>query len=137
MITASLSYVCMTTALDVELTFVPAPDDPAWTSPAYQAGLIAVQQELERLDPQTRSEALVMESAEGSFLLHGIFRVTVDKVLPLAGTAVASWLAGRQGRKIRLKVGDIEAEAGSVEEIDQLLLRAQDLQASKDRGRLL
>lgn len=126
----------MTTALDAELTFVPANNDPFWNSPAYQDGLLGVQRDLERLDPGTRSLALLMESAESSALLHGIFTVTVDKVLPLAGTAVASWLAGRQGRKVRLKVGDIEAEAGSVEEIDQLLVSAQALQASKDRGRL-
>lgn len=127
----------MTTSLDVEHTIVPEPEDPVWHSPEYQSGLLLIQHDLERLDPGTRTQALLRESAESSALLQGLFTVAVDKVLPLAGTAVASWLAERHGRKVFLRAGDIEAEAGSVQEIDQLLAQAQEIRATEDRRRLL
>jgi len=47
------------------------------------------------------------------------------------GAALGVWLKERYGRKVRLKVGDIEAEAGTTEEIEKLLARAQELQASQ------
>jgi hypothetical protein len=36
-------------------------------------------------------------------------------------TALGGWLAGRSGRKVRIKIGDTEVEAGSVKELEQLL----------------
>jgi hypothetical protein len=40
----------------------------------------------------------------------------------LAAVAVA-WLHARSGRKVRLKFGDVEAEARTPEEVEQLLDR--------------
>jgi hypothetical protein len=40
-------------------------------------------------------------------------------------------LASRSGRrKVRLKIGDIEAEAQTVKEVEKLLARAQEMQRS-------
>jgi hypothetical protein len=55
-------------------------------------------------------------------------------VAPVATTAImgfaGAWVQAKFGRKVRLKTGDIEVEAGSVEEvsilIDKLTLREND-----------
>jgi hypothetical protein len=44
------------------------------------------------------------------------------------GAVLVAWLNGRSGRKVRLKVGELEAEAPSVKELDALLERAKDIQ---------
>ncbi len=41
---------------------------------------------------------------------------------------VGAWLHARYARKVRLKVGNIEAEAPTVKEVERLLDRAQDIQ---------
>jgi L-alanine-DL-glutamate epimerase-like enolase superfamily enzyme len=47
--------------------------------------------------------------------------------LAAAATAAVAWLQGRSGRKVRLKVGDTEAEARTVGELREMLSMAQDL----------
>jgi hypothetical protein len=47
---------------------------------------------------------------------------------PMLVTAVAAWLHGRSGRKVRLKVGEIEAEAQTVKKVKKLLKQAEKLQ---------
>lgn len=47
---------------------------------------------------------------------------------PMLGTAIGAWLHARYGRKVRLKIGEIEAEAQTVEEVETLLARAQEIQ---------
>lgn len=42
-------------------------------------------------------------------------------VLPAAVTALGMWLSAKQGRKLRLKVGSMEFEASTVEELKALV----------------
>jgi hypothetical protein len=42
---------------------------------------------------------------------------------PATIAALGGWLAGRDGRKVKIKVGEIEAEANSVKELDEVLER--------------
>ena len=44
------------------------------------------------------------------------------------GTALGAWLHARYGRKVRLKIGDIEAEAQTLKEVEKLIARAQEIQ---------
>jgi hypothetical protein len=48
----------------------------------------------------------------------------------IAATAAicGAWVQARYGRKVRLKIGDVEAEGRSVEEIETLLKQASDFQ---------
>jgi hypothetical protein len=56
--------------------------------------------------------------------LTGEFVTPVASVIgPVLATAVAGWFAGKTGRKLRLKHGDIAVEAGSEEELERLLDR--------------
>lgn len=43
-------------------------------------------------------------------------------------TLLGAWLTARYGRKIRVKIGDVEAEGQTVEEIEALLRKAKEYQ---------
>ncbi len=47
---------------------------------------------------------------------------------PTLGTALGAWLHARYGRKVRLKIGEIEAEAQTPEEVEKLILQAVEIQ---------
>jgi hypothetical protein len=49
----------------------------------------------------------------------------VTMAAPAATALIGAWLQARHGRKVRLKVGDVEAEAATVQEVEQLLERAK------------
>lgn len=57
---------------------------------------------------------------------------------PIVGSAIAAavttWLQGRAGRKIRLKVGDVEIEASNPEDFERLLAEARALKGAQDTG---
>lgn len=73
-----------------------------------------------------------MLSADSLHILSGTFVIQlVQAVVPAVGTAVAGWFAGRSGRKVRVKVGDIEIEARTCEEVTQLLQQVAAIQAGQ------
>src|SRR5262249_25638002 len=49
-------------------------------------------------------------------------------IAPAVCTALGVWLGSRNGRKVRIKIGDIEAEAQTREDVEALLARAQEIQ---------
>jgi hypothetical protein len=57
--------------------------------------------------------------------IEGLLKAATTLTVPLA-TAVGAWLHARYGRKARIKIGDIEVEAQTGKEVEQLLERAQD-----------
>lgn len=65
-------------------------------------------------------------------VLVGHYIVTVA---PVAGgallTAIAGWLKARFGRKISLRIGDIEAQASSIAEVELLLAKAKAFRADQ------
>jgi hypothetical protein len=67
-----------------------------------------------------------------SFLGLVVSPVLITAALPAlsaaAGTALGAWLGARSGRRVRVKIGDIEAEAHTREEVETLLARAQEIQ---------
>jgi hypothetical protein len=50
---------------------------------------------------------------------------------PAIAAAVTHWLQGRPGRKVRLKVGDVEIEASTSEDFERLLAEARAFQAAQ------
>jgi hypothetical protein len=56
--------------------------------------------------------------------------------LDLIGTFVGAWLHARYGRRVRLKVGELEAEAQTVKEVERLLALARDIQ-QRDQAKII
>ncbi|RQS57832.1 hypothetical protein DID96_36530 [Burkholderia sp. Bp8963] len=91
-----------------------------------------------RADGVIRVSAITftMDSVGASGSLVGEFVIPLAQVIgPVLGGAAVAWLQGRAGRKLRLKVGDLEVEARTPEEIGQLLEQAQALQATQGENK--
>ena len=119
--------------MELDLSLIPASDDPPFAGGAeYQKQLWIFEKSLKQdkgLVVDSGMEAFL--SAQGGIFL-GDFSIKIIAILgPFLVTAVGAWLHGRYGRKVRLKVGEIEAEAQTVEEVEKLLKRAEEIQQRK------
>lgn len=115
---------------ELELHLIAAPEDgPSWEH-EYQFELFYLNH---RLDVGGVEYAFLVEGpgckgpVEAAALGEWFIRLTAAAG-PVIGTVVGAWLHARYGRKVRLKIGDIEAEAQSMAEVEQLLARAQEIQ---------
>lgn len=68
------------------------------------------------------SQRMFVKDATGGGM-EQLAEMSVRIGVPLI-TAFGAWFAGRASRKVRLKIGDVEAEAGSIKEVKQLLTLA-------------
>lgn len=121
--------------MDLYMSLVRAPEDPPLEDAGYQ-------RELDEVGNFTVRRGLTLYSAKGSNALGGggigygefvVYGVQIgSKVIPALITvlsgALGAWLHARYGRKVRLKIGDIEAEAQTREEVEKLLARALEIQ---------
>jgi hypothetical protein len=122
----------------LEIGLIPAGDDPQWETSGYQA-------ELQRFEAALNQEGLEIQafvrsrkSAEfTSSPLVGDFLVLAKTLGPAAIAAIGGWLAGRNGRKVRIKIGDIEAEARTPEEVEKLLAIARDIKREGEPKRIV
>lgn len=116
----------------LQLYMIPAKTDPLESSKEYQDSLQQVADALTRNAMQPSFICDLQESAGApteSVVLG--FTIELAKALGPLATIVAAWLAGRYGRKVRLKIGEIEAEAGTVEEVERLIARAHKVHSRK------
>jgi hypothetical protein len=112
-------------AEEIDLELIASPDDPDYRSSTCQ-------HELENVDEQLRAHALkvtplqlLQKSADGVSGLSGTFLITVGPAVVAAlGVVVGAWIQGRLGRKVKLKIGDVEAEARTPDELRDLLAYA-------------
>src|ERR1035437_4107172 len=101
-----------------EIALIPASDDLPLKSPDYQAEL---RQFKESLDADGLEVSFAFEVRESwrpdtlGFIVPtyiGDFTIALaSKVGPPLIAGIAGWLHGRAGRKVHLKVGDIEVDA--------------------------
>jgi hypothetical protein len=123
----------MERAVTLRLTFVRSTDDEAAFSPNYQTELRQFYQLVRADNVRINAVAFTMDSVVASGGLVGEFVIPLAQVIgPVLGGAAVAWLQGRAGRKLRLKVGDIEVEARTPKEIEQLLERAQALRVTPE-----
>jgi hypothetical protein len=117
----------------VRLKLLPSEEEESWGNPDFQRFLEQVAGDGADI---TAINSIDMQSAPEVHLLSGAFVLQLASILgPAVAAGVTGWLAGRTGRKVRLKVGDIEAEARTIKEVGQLLQRAQALQASQESAK--
>lgn len=71
------------------------------------------------------AETISMEDATSQTYWLGQYIIPLAQVVvPAVGLAVAAWFQARSGRKMRLKIGDIEIEANSKQEVGEFLKQA-------------
>jgi hypothetical protein len=128
--------------LKISISLIRAADDSSLRAPAYQAELRTFEQSL-------TSEGVIVEEYSlhlregwslepGTTTYLGDFTVRVlGKVGPPIIAAIAGWLHGRSGRKVHLKVGDIEVDAPTIKEVETLLARAYEIQGRNQKTKLI
>jgi hypothetical protein len=105
---------------------IAAQTDPPLHSSEYQAGLKEVASALQALDAKVSFQMSMQEAVDAPSFLHGVFTIqNVKSVGLVLGPIIGAWLQARYGRKVRLKIGDIEAEARNVAEVEELLKTAE------------
>ncbi|MGA2114592.1 MAG: hypothetical protein ABSH56_07545 [Bryobacteraceae bacterium] len=89
-------------------------------------------------DPSNDALNLREAWSPSTLQLGGEFTVKlVSAIVPPLITGLAGWLHGRNGRRVHLKVDDIEVDAPSIDEVERLLVRAQELAKNSDKPRII
>lgn len=113
-----------------------APDDPTQFSNDYQAAFDRLLERLEGDGAQVVPRFSIQATSGFSGSLTGEFVVLMRTFGPTAITALATWLVARTGRKVRVKIGEIEAEAKTAGELEKLLLLVQRVQRENEPKRI-
>jgi hypothetical protein len=117
------------------LTFLPASGDPDPENPEYQAELWAADRGLRERGLKTSSRLFRQDDAETPAIHLGqVVLALGPPVVGALGAVVGVWLQARFGRKVRLKVGNVEAEARTPEEVERLLKLAAEMRDAKNFG---
>lgn len=91
-------------------------------APMFSAEYQDVLRQFSRATRPTSQRGFAMDSIDavggglGEFLFKG-----GSLLLPVIGPAAVAYLTGRFGRKVKMKVKDVEVEAASVEQLQEIL----------------
>jgi hypothetical protein len=112
----------------VEISLKRAPDDARVNDPKFQEELTEFSKSLRAagIPYSQRGMAFDAVSAVG-YALPG-FVVALKVIGPSLGAIFVAYLHGRFGRKIRLKIGEVEIEAHTAEEVENLLEKVKQFQ---------
>lgn len=116
----------------IHIRLLPGSEDAPLTAAGFQDDLRAFEQSL-RAGGLTPSVGLDFLSAAGSdtpVVLTGCFGLAAT-ALSVLGTLLGAWLNAKFGRKVHLKIGadgEIEADAQTAADVEQLLAAARSFQ---------
>ena len=107
------------------IKLIPSAGDGELFAPQCQAAVHAFFQQLRDTGVIAHPVAFTMDCAGASGALVGEFVLPFAQTAgPAIGAAVAAWFQKQAGRKVRLKVGSIEVEAATMQELERLLEQA-------------
>jgi len=120
--------------VEVELQLKPTSDDPVVQDPAFQAELRTFSGSLRAAGVLFSQRAMTFDAvdATGYAFAEYVIKELGPAAIGVIGTAAGAWITGRSWRKVRLKVGDVEVEARTSEEIEQLLKQAKAFQTNRE-----
>jgi hypothetical protein len=117
------------TLIKTEIILDAAPDDPPEYYPKYQDELAAFARSLDAAGAEQSQMSISLNSANAGGWPIGDFLIAfVPSAITGLAAVAGAWVQARYGRKVRIKIGDIEAEGRSITEIEQLLERAASFQ---------
>ena len=108
--------------MELRFSMIPSPEDPPWRSADYQS-------ELRELGVRLRADGLAIREVNFSAgcsdcppAVSGEWRVPLNAGLaPILEAPLGSWLQARRGRTARLRIGEIEADVRSVQELVRVI----------------
>ena len=132
----SLSYIwSVDLHIPFEIVLLPSPDDPKVHTPESQAELRALGKALDASGVKYSQPIFTMDAVDASSYALGeyLLKNVVPGAIPAIGAALVAWITARNGRKARLKFGDVEAEGRNAEEIERLLRLVPPLSPEAER----
>ncbi|SOC90036.1 hypothetical protein SAMN05216358_0055 [Rhizobium sp. AN5] len=110
----------------VEIALIPADEEPHFKEPERQSALMAFNEEMKRHGVKLEPFVYMQKSFDGPGSWQtGMFLLDIGKeAAPYFSniiTGLLGYLAAKKGRKVKVKVGNTEIEAGSPEEVKALL----------------
>lgn len=125
---------------EVSLELVRSDNDQAAADPTFQEEVSRVGAALKARSVPYLQTAITFDSVSAHGYPLAEFIVAIKELGPPAiaaiATAAGAWVQARYGRKARVKIGDLEAEARTIGEIEELLKLAakyRDDQAEDDK----
>jgi len=118
---------------EMSLAFIAGPSDPEYRDPSYQDELHAIDAVLKTLSSRVQARASFQKSGTGGSWLTGDFLVHLSALGTPLGTLFGVWISAKLGRKVRVKIGEIEVEAATTKEVEHLLERAKHLKDEIDK----
>lgn len=114
-----------------QIELLPADDEPHFKEPERQRVIVAFNDEMKSKGVELKPLLYIQKSFDGpgSWQSGGFYLDWVKDMAPYVtslGTGLLGYLAAKKGRKVRVKVGNTEIEAGSPEEVKALLQVLED-----------
>lgn len=97
-----------------------APDDPPKSNSEYQQELGTLLHSLRSNGIAVSARYDALDGVNRGSSLSGTFVVAIPSLGPVFGALIGAWLDSRYGRRAKLRVGEIEAEARSAKELTKL-----------------
>jgi hypothetical protein len=117
----------------IRFYLIGAADDPPTFSVAFQDDLRPFLDALRRNDPDAQLGFMALDSADTVSGYTGEIVIPIIKAASPSLVAVfVGWLTAKAGRKVRLRDGDLEVEAPTVEEVERLLEMAAKHRATQE-----
>ncbi len=110
-----------------------ASDEPEAFSVQGQASLRDVIASLKKNKIETDAPFMTLDSADAVGGYTGEIAILATAFGPVLTGILVAWLQMKAGRKVRLKDGDIEVEAQTVEEAGKLFNMVMDQRAKRER----
>ena len=108
--------------MELQISMIPSPEDPPWRSSDYQSELRNLGLSLKADGLEIRDVSTLPARAGSPPPLLGEWRVKFDASLaPILQTPVGAWLQARRGRTARLRIGEIEADVRTIEELVRVI----------------
>jgi hypothetical protein len=111
----------------IEIDLQRAPDDASVNEPGFQNELREFSKSLRTAGVTFSQRAMAFDSVDalGFPLAEFVIKTLSPAVIPAAAAVCGAWVQARYGRKVRLKIGDVEAEGRTTKEIENLLRQAE------------